>query len=128
MPCLCNIKGTHYTVTFSFLTMLYTHSSEATINQNFLVYGKFIWQNLPFVGPPPIFINIFVCKPTNLVNCLEFTSHKVVHSINERKLRFSEKYAFWGKTNQFSGILNFLRIFWSDLVGAIGFSEAVDMN
>ena len=30
--------------------------------------------------------------------------------------------------NQFSGILKFLRIFWSDLVGAIGFLEALGMG
>ena len=30
--------------------------------------------------------------------------------------------------NQFSGILKFLRIFWSDLVGAIGFLEALGMD
>ena len=29
---------------------------------------------------------------------------------------------------QFLGILKFLRIFWSDLVGAIGFFEAVDID
>ena len=31
----------------------------------------------------------------------------------------------FGVKNQFSGILKFLRIFWSDLVGAIGFLEAL---
>ena len=30
--------------------------------------------------------------------------------------------------NQFSGILKFLRIFWSDLVCAIGFLEALGMD
>ena len=30
--------------------------------------------------------------------------------------------------NQFSEILKFLRIVWSDLVGVIGFLEAVDMD
>ena len=34
----------------------------------------------------------------------------------------------FGVKNQFSGILKFLRIFWSDLVGAIGFLEALGMN
>ena len=33
-----------------------------------------------------------------------------------------------GVKNQFSGILKFLRIFWSDLVGAIGFLEALGME
>ena len=28
----------------------------------------------------------------------------------------------------FSGILRFLQIFWSDLVGAVGFLEAVDID
>ena len=34
----------------------------------------------------------------------------------------------FGVTNQFSGILKFLRFFWSDLVSAIGFLEAVNIN
>ena len=34
----------------------------------------------------------------------------------------------FGVTNQFSGILKFLRIFWPDLVGAIGFLEALGMD
>ena len=34
----------------------------------------------------------------------------------------------FGVKNQFSGILKFLRIFWSDLVGAIGFLEALGMD
>ena len=34
----------------------------------------------------------------------------------------------FGVKNQFSGILKFLRIFWSDLVGAIGFLEALGME
>ena len=50
-----------------------------------------------------------------------------MHSINEETIRFSQKCAFWGK-NRFSGILKFLRIFWSDLDGAIGFFQAVDMD
>ena len=40
---------------------------------------------------------------------------------------FSEKYAFGGK-NKFSANVKFLRIFWSDLVCAIGFLEAVDID
>ena len=34
----------------------------------------------------------------------------------------------YGVKNRFSGILKFLRIFWSDLVGIIGFLDAVDMD
>ena len=34
----------------------------------------------------------------------------------------------FGVKNQFSRILKFLRIFWSDLVGAIDFTEAVDID
>ena len=34
----------------------------------------------------------------------------------------------FGVKNQFPGILKFLRIFWSDLVGVIGVLEAVDMD
>ena len=34
----------------------------------------------------------------------------------------------FGVKNQFSVIFKFLRIFWSDLVGAIGVLEAVDIN
>ena len=34
----------------------------------------------------------------------------------------------FGVKNQFSGILKFLRIFWSNLVGAIGFLEALGMD
>ena len=34
----------------------------------------------------------------------------------------------FGVKNQFSGILKFLRIFWSDLIAAIGFLEALGMD
>ena len=34
----------------------------------------------------------------------------------------------FGVKNQFSGILKFLQIFWSDLVGAVGFLEALGMD
>ena len=34
----------------------------------------------------------------------------------------------FGVKNQFSGILKFLRIFWSVIVGAIGFLEALGMD
>ena len=34
----------------------------------------------------------------------------------------------FGVKNKFSGILNFVRIFWSDIVGAIGFLEALGMD
>ena len=34
----------------------------------------------------------------------------------------------FGVKNQFSGILQFLRVFWSDLVGAIGFLEALGID
>ena len=34
----------------------------------------------------------------------------------------------FGVKNQFLGILKFLLIFWSDLVGAIGFLEALGMD
>ena len=34
----------------------------------------------------------------------------------------------YGVKNQFSGILKFLRIFWSDLVGVNGFLEALGMD
>ena len=33
-----------------------------------------------------------------------------------------------GVKNQFSGILKFLQIFWSDHVGAVGFLEALGMD
>ena len=33
-------------------------------------------------------------------------SHNVVHSINEKNIRFTQKYAFWVK-NRFSEILKF---------------------
>ena len=54
-------------------------------------------------------------------------SHKGVHSINEKKIRFTPKYAFWYK-NHFSEILKFIHICWSDIVGAFGFLGAVDMD
>ena len=38
------------------------------------------------------------------------------------------KSMYFGVKNQFSGILKFLRIFWSDLVGAIGFLEALGID
>ena len=34
----------------------------------------------------------------------------------------------FGVKNQFSGIFKFLRFFWSDLVGAIDFLEALGMD
>ena len=49
-----------------------------------------------------------------------------MHSINENQIKFSETYAF-GVKIQFSLVLKFLRIPWSNLVSAIGFSEAVDI-
>ena len=77
----------------------------------------------------PDFISISVCKSSNKVNGLEFTSHKAVHATNEKnRTDFLKNVHFGVKKNQFSGILQFLRIFWSDLVGAIGFLEAVDMD
>ena len=42
------------------------------------------------------FINTSICKPSNGINCLALTSHKIVHSINEEKVLLFEKYAFWG--------------------------------
>ena len=54
--------------------------------------------------------------------------HTVVHSINEKKDLIFRKYEFWSKKNQFSRILKFFQIFWSDLVGAIGVLEAVGMD
>ena len=38
------------------------------------------------------------------------------------------KNVHFGVKNQFSGILKFLRIFWSDLVGVIGFLEALGID
>ena len=55
-------------------------------------------------------------------------SPNVELSINEKNIRFTEKYAFWGKKKRFSEILKFLRICWSDLIDSIGFLEAVDMD
>ena len=54
-------------------------------------------------------------------------SNNVLHSINEKFIRFTKKYAFLGE-NRFSDILKFLRICWSDLVDSISFLEAVDMD
>ena len=51
-------------------------------------------------------------------------SHTVVRSINEKGSNFLKNLHF-GVKNQFSEILKFLRIFWSDLVGAIGFWKLV---
>ena len=82
---------------------------------------------IAFRGSPLIFISISVCKVSNKVNSLELTSHKIVHSINEKRYDFLKNVHF-GFKNQFSGILMFLRIFCSDLVGVIGFLEAVDMD
>ena len=55
-------------------------------------------------------------------------SNTVVHSINEKKKSNFLKNMHFGVKNQFSGILLFLRIFRSDLVGVIGFLEAVHMD
>ena len=54
-------------------------------------------------------------------------SNKVVHSINEKRADFLKNIHF-GVKNHFSGILKFLQIFWSDLVGAIVFMDAVDVD
>ena len=54
-------------------------------------------------------------------------SHNVVHSINEKNVRFTQNMHFWVK-NRFAEILKFLRICWSDLIDSIGFLEAVDMD
>ena len=50
-----------------------------------------------------------------------------MHSINEIKSYFQKKYAFWGK-KIISQEFSIFSIFLSDLVGAIGFLEAVDMD
>ena len=47
--------------------------------------------------------------------------------MKEKKTNFLKNMHF-GVKNQFSGILKFLRIFWSDLVGAIGVLEALGMD
>ena len=75
----------------------------------------------------PSFYQIFRMLTSNQINSCEFTFHNVVHSINGKKNDFLKNMHFWVK-NHFSGILKFLRIFWSDLVGAIGFLEAVGMD
>ena len=50
-------------------------------------------------------------------------------SLNKCKKRSDFfKNMHFGVKIHFSGILKFLRTFWSDLVGAIGFLEAVDMD
>ena len=54
-------------------------------------------------------------------------SNKVVHSINEKEIRFLKNMHF-GVKNHFSGVLKFLKICWSDVVGDIVFLEAVDMD
>ena len=51
-------------------------------------------------------------------------SHTVVYSINEKGSNFLKNMHFGVKII----FLKFLRIFWSDLVGAIGFLEAVYMD
>ena len=45
-----------------------------------------------------------------------------------RKESIYLKNMHFGVKNQFSEILKFLRIFWSDLVGAIGFLDALGMD
>ena len=45
----------------------------------------------------------------------------------EEKFDFLKNMHFVGK-NYFSEILKFFKICWSDLVGAIGFMEAVEMD
>ena len=54
-------------------------------------------------------------------------SNKIVHSMTEKNTDFLNNMHF-GVKNRFSGILKYLRIFWSDLVGTIGFLEDVDMD
>ena len=56
-----------------------------------------------FGGSPQIFINISVCKSSNQMNILEFTSHIIVNSTNEKDLL-------------------------SDIVGAIGLFDAADID
>ena len=45
-----------------------------------------------------------------------------------KKESFFLKNMHFGVKHQFSGVLKFLRIFWSDIVGAIGFLEALGMD
>ena len=52
-----------------------------------------------------IFINFSVCKSSNSIKSLELTSHKVVHSINEKGSCFLKNMRF-GVKNKFSGIPN----------------------
>ena len=48
-------------------------------------------------------------------------SHKVVHSMNEKKNQFSQKYAFWCKKNGFQKFSNFSESFGLILLAPLAF-------
>ena len=98
MSGLCAINSIQWLFDF---WQCYTHITEGTLHQNSLIYRKLKWQKLPFGGSFQIFINTSTCKPSNWINCLALTSHKIVYSINEEKISLFEKYAFWGKKSIF---------------------------
>ena len=92
-----------------------------------IVDGHLKWQKSSFRGSFQIFIEFSICITSNEIKNWECAPNKVVHSINENDIRFTQKYAFLGK-NRFLEILKILRICWSDLVDSIGFLEALDMD
>ena len=112
MSGLCANKSIQWLFDF---WQFYTHNTECTLNQNYLIFRKLKWQKSPVGGSLQIFINTSICKPSNWINCLALTSHEIVYSINEEKILLFEKYTFWGK-NQFSEIHEYLLIFWMDFV------------
>ena len=98
MSDLCHINSTRRYFHFC---QRYKHFSEGTLNHNCLVYGRLKWQKSSFRGSSQIFIKFSICKSSNEINSWEFTAHKVVHSISEKNIRFTQKYAFLGKKMAF---------------------------
>ena len=55
-------------------------------------------------------------------------SHNVVHSINEKNIRFTQKYVFLGKKKGFQKFSNFSVSVGRILLTPLAFWEAVDMD
>ena len=53
------------------------------------------------------FLSNFPVVNLQIKSIVEFTSHNVVHSINEKNIRFTQKYAFLGKKSVFQKFSNF---------------------
>ena len=93
---------------------------------NIILYiGRLKGENRPTESQPRYLSN-FLFTNLQIKSIVEFTFHKVVHSINEKETIFT-KYAFWDKKITFQEFSNFSESF-GQLFLTPWLLEAVDMN